>query len=491
MARRPNLIDTGAGRVAAGSIVVCLGYAAVMAWVGVVALGLRGEASRAAPFSPIGWLVTAVLLVALWHWRFSVMGRLRAVVAVIERAPEGLWLACWVAIGLVLRLAWIACFPSQPSSDGSTYLALAQDLREGHAYAVGDTRAYWPPGYPFFLLPWLEATPTARTAVVLSNMFLYMLGAWGVAALSRQLSSGRVSNLAVLLWCLWPNLIAMAGLPEKELLLVALLPWILRVALVAARDEVPSKYFRNSLVCGLLLGVANLVQPALLLFPAAVAIAWWWAAIGLQRTAVQLLVLALGMVLVIGPWSYRNARVLGHFVPISTNGGIGLYGANNERANGGYFDHWAGSDLVAMPEVQADKEARVRALAWIQSHPADFAALAYEKNLRFMGDDAAGVYQSLRRGQGSSNALVYAVFKSLANLFWCTYWAMIGLALLTGSARERWRLRTSCVLVPVAFIYSFALHSVVESAGKYHVLMIGALCVLLPWLVQGEDQPDE
>lgn len=468
----------------ASAIGIALAYAAVLAWVGVISVGLRGEAARTASLSWVGWAIASVLVVAIWRWQHALHSRLSEAATAIQDRQLVASLFLIFGSGLLLRLIWIWCFPAQPASDGRTYLNLAQELLAGRPYASGGSLAYWPPGYPLFLLPWLSIANSVGTAVVCSNIFLYALGASGVASLSRQVGTGRVSTLAVALWCFWPNLIAMAGLPEKELLLAALMPWVLSMALRAAKASITTRAAAMALASGALLGAVNLVQPAMLLFPAVVIVAWLWASLDARKVVMMVVAFVLGMAVVIAPWSIRNLQVLGQFVVVSTNGGVGLYGANNERANGGYFEHWADVDFLQLPELAADKEGKRRAVAWIKANPGEFVALAYEKNLRFMGDDAVGVFQTIRRGQSVANPLLYAALKTTANLFWCAYWAGLLIAILVVRRRLPWVVAGSGILIPMSFLYSFSLHSIAESAGKYHVLMIGILCVLLPWLIR-------
>jgi hypothetical protein len=54
--------------------------------------------------------------------------------------------------------------------------------------------------------------------------------------------------------------------------------------------------------------------------------------------------------------------------------------------------------------------------------------------------------------------------------------------LATWSGRRR--IPPNALLIPFAFLYFLLFHSIVESAGKYHVITIGVLCVLLPLLVE-------
>jgi hypothetical protein len=73
----------------------------------------------------------------------------------------------------------------------------------------------------------------------------------------------------------------------------------------------------------------------------------------------------------------RNYRVLGAFVPISTNGGTTLYAANNPHANG------LAMQVEPLPgEVDEVSRDRVRlrgALAWIVGHPLRWFELALIK----------------------------------------------------------------------------------------------------------------
>ena len=189
----------------------------------------------------------------------------------------------------------------------------------------------------------------------------------------------------------------------------------------------------------------------------------------------------LGMAIVIGPWTLRNYRVFDQFVLVSTNGGFGVYGANNPQATGGYLERWP-EDLMRMSELDADREGKRRAAAWIVANPARFLTLALEKNILFMGDDATGAYQTLKRGKGSPSVTTYAAAKAGSNLFWLATWALLLWGLLANWSGRK-RNDPAVLIVPMAFLYFLLLHSIVESSGKYHVLTIGVLSVLVPMVL--------
>jgi Dolichyl-phosphate-mannose-protein mannosyltransferase len=457
-----------------------LTYASVMACFGVTVLTARALAPSSSQLSWIGGgVVSLTILAVLWWGRRTLTAWITCACAASVRIPERSWVALCLSAGILLRLAWITAFPATPASDGATYLDLAHKLLSGEAYVANGTRAYWPPGYPFLLIPWLAVIPNDRLAISLLNLVLFLCGALGVWKLARLSIGPGYARVALLLFALWPNLIFQAGIPEKEQALVAVLPWILVLSLVRGTSPPsPSKIFLG----GVLLGAAALVQPILQLFPA-VLLCYWLICCPRVIVALRMILLTgVAMLIVIGPWTLRNYRVFDRFVLISTNGGFGLYGANNSAATGGYLEHWP-DDLMHMPELDADREARKRASLWIISNPSRFVALAFEKNILFMGDDAVGPYQTMKRGKASSSEVAYAVVKGGSNLYWLAAWSLLLLGLLASWSGHQ-RIAPDLLLIPFAFLYFFLIHSIVESSGKYHVLTIGILSVLIPMVLE-------
>lgn len=365
-----------------------------------------------------------------------------------------------IAAGLALRLAWVLAFPATPSSDGATYLGLAERLlHEGH-YETAGTRAYWPPGYPFFLVPWLWAFGS-KLAVILSQFFLYLVGVVGCYKLARTLSGDQAGRLAALLFSIWPNLIALTGTPEKEALILAILPWVCM--------GVMRPHILPIALAGLGLGFGTLVQPSLqfllIAFAVLIPMLHGW------RKIYGAFLLVICAVAVISPWTLRNYQKFGAFVLVSTNGGDVLYRANNPLADGGYAPKGT-IDLSAYGEVEKDRIAKQRAIEWIRQNPTGFLTLVVEKQIRFMGDDSMGIYTTLKRGEGSDNPNIYILAKLAANAWWLVVWLLI--AVMVWSSRHHtasYRATTWC------WLYLFVLHSVFESNGKYHIPMLWVLSV--------------
>lgn len=412
-------------------------------------------------------LVFAVFV--LWLAR-----RLPACSACLTERCARLSLPAILALGLLLRLGWMLLFPAEPGSDGAIYTALARQLVEGQPYEISGTSAYWPVGYPLFLAAWMSMLGTGKAAWLVSNLVLFVVACWGVGRLAGQLGGTAAGRLAALLFAVWPNLLTNTATPEKEMVVVALLPWVCLVIVGALRGAGRSWH---AVPAGLMLGACVLVQPALqFLLPTF----WILLLVGLRPTARALLLcllLGLGAALAIAPWTLRNYQVFGQFVLVSTNGGDNFYRANNPQATGGYTKRGE-IDLGDLGELERDREGKRLAMEWIKSAPADFAALIPEKQARFMGDDAAGVYGTFKVGGASDDNRLYAALKALANAWWLAMWAVLAAAAL--ALRNRANAFPALARLPLwLWLYLFTLHSVFESAGKYHVPMLWVLPVLL------------
>ena len=367
-----------------------------------------------------------------------------------------------LTIGIFLRIAWVVSFTALPTSDGATYLSLANSLSRGEPYYVAGSFAFWPPGYPFFLAPWLLIFP-ASFAVPLSQIVLFSVSALGVFRLAEKNASQEAAKISVLLLAVWPNLIALSATPEKEMLVLALLPWAMHWML--------GNSTRLLLCAGLALGASVLVQPSLQLAIPAIAL------LLIIRNGFRFIpgsiVFIIGATLVIAPWTVRNYYVLGEFKLISTNGGNVLYRANNPLANGGYTERGE-VDLSHLGELELDRQSKDLALRWIRDNPMRFLALAIEKQVRFMGDDSVGVYSTFRaEGEKRDNRL-YVPLKLFANFFWLCAWLLLAKLIADGN-----RLPENIRILIWAWFYLFSLHSIFESQGKYHVPVIWVLCIAI------------
>jgi 4-amino-4-deoxy-L-arabinose transferase-like glycosyltransferase len=384
------------------------------------------------------------------------------------------WPIFVIAGGLAGRLAWALTFQGPLLSDYATYFKLAERLyMEGIYEDVRGDRAYWPPGYPLFLVAGFAVVGVRSWVPLAGNLILYVATSVTTYRIGQLFLGAQAGRLAVLLLAIWPNYIFSAGIGSKEMLVTALLPVALLQYLRAIAPLESGFVSDTRLVCsGVLLGLASLAQPSMMLFPGILACQAILRRNSLLRTTRQMAVVIAGMAAVMTPWTARNLQVLNAFIPISTNGGDVFYRANNPLATGGYTPVGE-RPLLHLPEGERNRIGYQLGLEWILTHPDRFVVLAVKKQVRFLGDDSHGAFETLKRDRG--NTLLYLAAKAVSNLYWLGLWALILLALLL---RPRLFQTPAVVLVALPFFYLLAIDSVFESSGRHHVPAMGFLAIL-------------
>lgn len=451
--------------------VYAIGISAILATFIFNASLLQAVSSSWTRWIGIGIVVTAI---AVFTRPLPFQAGLDKINAISQNTP----LTVFLLIGLIVRIIWITFFPAEPSSDAKIYVALASRVAAGHTYQIANTMAYWPVGYPGWLALWFKLFGASREIWLISNLATFVIACLGIYRVTATIATNQTGKLAVLLFALWPNLIAMMGTPEKENLITAILPWSLYHLIRALQFP---RSILHGLAAGFVLGICILVQPSLQLLPLAMGLLCLLNTKSHFRDGVFCAaVLIFGTALAIGPWTARNYVVFDRFVMISTNGGDNFYRANNAWATGGYTQKGE-IDLSGLHELEQDKQGKQLAIAWIKSHPMQFARLGYEKVIRFLGDDATGIYNTFRSQRSLSNPLLYTTLKAVANIWWIAIWILTA-----------WLIRQSRItLEPIGnmglfvwlWIYLLIIHSVFESAGKYHVPALWALCSLFAFYI--------
>ena len=428
------------------------------------AVPLLGAAALAVLVSGIAFLTRRLLA-----------DRLERVAGAVARVPTRTWLAVLVLAGVGLRVIWLAAFPPVQTSDPASYFALARQLVEKGRYETADSRAYWPPGLPFSLLPAMVLFQGAWFVPAVNNLVLFVFTIVATYRLALEVADERVARIAAAAMAVWPNLAFGVGMANKELLTLFTVTVVLVAYLRAVRATRPSTAAVIALVAGLVLGYTVLTQPSTLLFPALFMVFEVARGGGLRPAAARLVLLCCGMIAVVSPWTVRNWVVLGAFIPVSVTGGVSLYMGNNDAATGGYVSSIT-EELAALDEVSANRVASERARAWIVQHPRQFAFLALKKQILFLGDDSGGAYSTLRQGLKIEGPR-YLAFKALSNAFW--------LVILLGLTLSLWQRRSTSgshdprlLLLMLPFVYFLALHSVFESGGRHHIALSSSLAVL-------------
>ena len=242
-----------------------------------------------------------------------------------------------LALGLGLRLgeAWDG---RAPVYDAKAYAAIAANLSEGEGFTAGSgatqPSSNYSPGVPLFVAGLYEVTGgvherLARVVLAvigtLSVLFAYLLGRRLVKkrGYSPQTSPNAWPALVgALVVAIYPALLEYQGMLMSEPLAATLLSGGVLAALWAW-DGGTARWLLPGALFGLLaltrpeyLGVAMLV--AIVIAVRRLRTDW-------RTSLLPAAVFLLAALVVIAPWTFRNAVALDRFVPISTGGGQVLF----------------------------------------------------------------------------------------------------------------------------------------------------------------------
>jgi 4-amino-4-deoxy-L-arabinose transferase-like glycosyltransferase len=303
------------------------------------------------------------------------------------------WLALAALLGVVLRLAFgLLYWTHQPlTRDELEYLSLARSLAAGHGFtydAVMRSGSFVPfgraPGYPAFLAlvgGGTDVVTAVPPSVKIAQSFVGGLGVVLAGLVARRLAGGRAGAAAALVAAVYPPLVWIAAYAWSEAIF-----WPIGLLVVWLFDRLRDRPDRaaGALVCGLLVAAGVLTRPALLLFlPLA------GAYLLARRRVRQLAGLALGVALVLGPWTVRNYVQHGRWMIVASDGGVTFWTGNHPLAVGE-------GDMAANPALKLDN-LRLRAdhpglteeqmepiyyreaLTWMRAHPRAWVWLEVRK----------------------------------------------------------------------------------------------------------------
>lgn len=218
----------------------------------------------------------------------------------------------------------------------------------------------------------------------------------------RLFYSEVIARCSVFFLTIYPNNIAYVSLTLSETLYTFLL-------LSACILLLLNYSWRNCILIGIIFGLATLVKTqTILLAPALVFLAYYkdFSFKNISIATFRAMAIFTVVLAVVAPWTYRNYIVFGHFILVSTNGGMSLLAGNNSSVIGDYSRDYSDTDPLfkevnfsVMDQVAADKRARILAFEWIKGNPGDFLGLIPKKFFRFWVPDGEAEWQYQRGTQ--------------------------------------------------------------------------------------------
>lgn len=238
-------------------------------------------------------------------------------------------LALILMLGLGLRVneAWDG---RSPVFDAAAYATIAANLDRDEGFTLGkdatQPASNYSPGLPLLAAGVYKLSGGVHERLV--RVILAMLGTLAVLftyLVGRRLSGPSAGLIGAGTIAIYPALLEYQGMLMGEPLAAALLSGAVLAVLWAdsERQGTPTRWLVPGVVLGALalvrpeyVGVALLVSVVVLVRHGWRSRSWAW---------VQASFLLLGVVIVVAPWTIRNAVVLDRFVPVSTGGGQVLF----------------------------------------------------------------------------------------------------------------------------------------------------------------------
>jgi 4-amino-4-deoxy-L-arabinose transferase-like glycosyltransferase len=296
------------------------------------------------------------------------------------------------AVSLVARLlvgVFVLGLDAPPDGDAGAYDQIAYNLMSEGRYIQYHGDNVWltfrPPLLPYILAGLYSVVGYSFTA---SRLLMIVIGSTLpllVFVLADRIFGRRVGILAGVITALWPEFLLYSNTLYTEGLLVPLV--VLQfVFLFRFADE---GRVGDMCAAGIVAGLGALCRPSVLAILPVVVI--WLLIVNRRRLGSSIRAVALYLIfaiLVMTPWTLRNYRVHGRFVPIVSRSGATLWYGNNKWATGDIGKDFemlkeklpdAGTD----DEVEANLYYRDEALRYIKAHPGRFVALGVKKTVNF------------------------------------------------------------------------------------------------------------
>jgi 4-amino-4-deoxy-L-arabinose transferase-like glycosyltransferase len=260
-----------------------------------------------------------------------------------------------LGLGLRTAEAWDG---RSPVYDAAAYATIAANLEHGEGFALGSDATQpasnYSPGVPLFAGGLYAITGGIHER--LARLALALIGTLAILfayLIARRLSGPLAGLIGAAAVAIYPALLEYQGMLMGEPLAATLLSGAV-LAMLWADAPGARVLSRGWLVPGLCLGALALVRPEYLAIalPIAVVVLARQGWDGWRKCALDALVLLVGLVVIVAPWTVRNAVALDRFVPVSTGGGQVLF-AGSYMPSGGDPERVGEEVLERHPELQA------------------------------------------------------------------------------------------------------------------------------------------
>jgi 4-amino-4-deoxy-L-arabinose transferase-like glycosyltransferase len=410
--------------------------------------------------------------------------------AVALRVPAvAPWVGALTLLALTLRLVWVFYTNTVPlGGDPHWYFVVASNLSHGYGYVVqpnqvfgeipgpGKPTAFWPPAYPFALAALFKLTGIGFTPAQIMNAVLAAFTVPFVYALGKSIFDQRTGLLAAGIFAVFPNVIAGIPLLFPEPMFTLIFFAAVLLLTLKPTDRVWLVYAGF----GVLAGLACLTRgQGVVLYP--VAIVYWLARDGWRPALRPTGLMLLAAVLVIAPWTLRNAIEMHALIPISTNSGAALRVGHGPESIGttkwthDKVDGYDMQDAMANPtrEVKAYRAYTRLAIVYAFTHPTREVELTKLKLWNLYRSD--GEIIPWITTLGTTPLKPSGLADTLWRVFDVTYYTLFLAAVVS---IPLWlRRRPERVLLASVFVFWTLFHVAFLAEPRYHVPLYPAFAI--------------
>jgi 4-amino-4-deoxy-L-arabinose transferase-like glycosyltransferase len=299
-----------------------------------------------------------------------------------------LCLAAILFIALTLRLHAALTANEPPRDDALEYDKLAANISSGRGYIDddGSPTSFRPPLYPAFLAAiyyvFGHSYPAARVCQAVLGALVVFL----IYLIGRDIYPEKAALSAAFMTAIYPSYVILTTYLLSEVLFTFLL-----AAAVYLLLRLRSAYIKTASLLGAVLGMLSLTRPSAAALP--LIFITMFGVVMRGRTKRRLFYLAAALLLfymmILAPWSVRNAIIHGRFSLISSNGGLNFYQAMNP-AKGKIFGLVPDDVVMAMSkgipnEIDREKFLYAKGVEEVIRQPLRAMRLAFMRALFYWG----------------------------------------------------------------------------------------------------------
>jgi len=347
-------------------------------------------------------------------------------------------------------------------------------------------------GYPATLAAVLSITGPSFKAAQVTNV-IFSIGTMAlVYAIVRSLDGARrTAIIAMTIFGFLPNQIVSCCVTMSEVAFTFFVTLGILLALQSIWDR--TEYW--GVLVGAVFGWATLIRPPaialpFILIPILAYNRRGWLPWG-KGTVIRAAVVAASLASVVGPWTYRNYKVFGTFVLVSTNGGENLLIGNNPASTQHYTAPETffptGIDIWKLPELQRDRICGSIAKAYIVSHPIQ-TVLRTPKKIWYMFRSDLGVTNWIWAAYGTTGTALYYVVQGVTEGWYLAVLAA-ALAWIIKRVRDRTTRPNDSVFLQLTLAvsgYFILVTMVFFGDARYHQPLMPLLAIASASLLAGQ-----